>query len=81
MCRTNSELWLLQILQPRLKFTDLAVQAWIDMFPSRSLDRLDWSLTMARGARMAHGALLGSPVVQLYLLPGPCVGRTTDHGL
>ena len=62
-----------------IKFADLALGAQMGMSLSKSLDRLDWSLTMARGAQTKYRAFSGSFGVQLYLLPGPCAYRTAHR--
>lgn len=56
---------LFQIPQPRF-----ALQSWMGMAPSRSLDGLNWSLTVARGAGVEYRALSGSLGVQLCFLTG-----------
>lgn len=48
----------------KIEVCQLALEAWIDMSPARSLSRLDWSWTVTRGARAMWRALSGSPEAQ-----------------
>lgn len=48
--------------------------------PFKSLDRLDWSLTMVRWAKPSTGPFQDLLGVQLFFLPGSCACRTA-HGL
>ena len=71
---------LFQVSQPRMRSAYLALEAWIDVPPTRSMSGLNWSLTMAGKTRAEGMALYKFPEAQIWVSPVRSLCFRTAHG-